>query len=320
MVWGAVTAAVANIAMGAISDRTRSRFGRRRPWIALGAVLTVLSYVGIWRSATPGQFVWAIIGFQLAFNVLMAPLSAVFAERVPLALRSTVSALMGLSYPLAVALGSSLMALGAAARAGAAGAAGRHSASRRRPVPDRFRRTRLERGSAEPSAPAGRGAGRGLRSVPIAQLRRRLDLPSADRDGIRPGQRLSALFHHRCGGVGRPHAGKRPRPADRRRLRRGRDRRRPGRPVRSAHPSSPARRLDRGGAPVRRDPRSGPDPVLDRRRGRLRRLWPGAGGLWLCRDGADGRRPAVAGEPGPRHGAEQSGGRPASGPGAPRRP
>ena len=112
MVWGAVTAAVANIVMGAISDRTRSRFGRRRPWIALGAVLTVLSYVGVWRSATPGQFVWAIIGFQLAFNVLMAPLSAVFAERVPLALRSTVSALMGLSYPLAVALGSSLMALG----------------------------------------------------------------------------------------------------------------------------------------------------------------------------------------------------------------
>ena len=85
MVWGAVTAAVANIAMGAISDRTRSRFGRRRPWIALGAVLTVLSYVGIWRSATPGQFVWAIIGFQLAFNVLMAPLSAVFAERALLA-------------------------------------------------------------------------------------------------------------------------------------------------------------------------------------------------------------------------------------------
>nr|WP_314529419.1 MFS transporter [uncultured Brevundimonas sp.] len=112
MVWGAITAAAANIVMGAISDRTRSRFGRRRPWIALGAVLTVLSYVGIWRSSTADQFVWAIIGFQLAFNVLMAPLSAVFAERVPLALRSTASALMGLSYPLAVALGSSLMALG----------------------------------------------------------------------------------------------------------------------------------------------------------------------------------------------------------------
>jgi len=112
MVWGALTAAVANIAMGAISDRTRSPFGRRRPWIALGAVLTVLSYVGIWRSSTPGEFVWALVGFQLAFNVLMAPLSAVFADRVPILLRSTVSAMLGLSYPLAVALGSSLMALG----------------------------------------------------------------------------------------------------------------------------------------------------------------------------------------------------------------
>jgi Na+/melibiose symporter-like transporter len=112
MVWGAITAAVANIAMGAISDRTRSRFGRRRPWIALGALLTVLSYVGIWRSSTPGEFVWAFVGFQLAFNVLMAPLAAVFADRVPISLRSTVSAMLGLSYPLAVALGSSLMALG----------------------------------------------------------------------------------------------------------------------------------------------------------------------------------------------------------------
>lgn len=112
MFWGALMAAGSNLAMGAISDRTRSRFGRRRPWIALGAVLTVLSYVGIWRSSTPGEFVWAVIGFQLAFNVLMAPLSAVFAERVPVALRSTVSAMLGLSYPLAVALGSSLMALG----------------------------------------------------------------------------------------------------------------------------------------------------------------------------------------------------------------
>lgn len=112
MVWGAITAAVANIAMGAISDRTRSRFGRRRPWIAIGALLTVLSYVGIWRSSTPSEFVWALVGFQLAFNVLMAPLSAVFADRVPILLRSTVSAMLGLSYPLAVALGSSLMALG----------------------------------------------------------------------------------------------------------------------------------------------------------------------------------------------------------------
>ncbi|KIC55742.1 hypothetical protein RM53_15130 [Brevundimonas nasdae] len=112
MFWGAITAAAANVVMGTISDRTTSPFGRRRPWIALGALLTILSYVGIWRSSTPAEFIWAFIGFQLAFNVLVAPLSAVFADRVPIALRSTVSAMLGLSYPLAVALGSALMALG----------------------------------------------------------------------------------------------------------------------------------------------------------------------------------------------------------------
>jgi Na+/melibiose symporter-like transporter len=112
MFWGALVAAASNLVIGALSDRTRSRFGRRRPWIAIGVVLTILSYVGLWKASTPGEFMWAVIGFQLAFNTLMAPLSAVFADRVPLALRSTISALLGLSYPLAVAVGSSLMALG----------------------------------------------------------------------------------------------------------------------------------------------------------------------------------------------------------------
>ncbi|MFN7108694.1 MAG: MFS transporter [Brevundimonas sp.] len=112
MFWGALVAAASNLIIGAISDRTRSRFGRRRPWIAIGVVLTILSYIGLWRASTPAEFIWAVVGFQLAFNTLMAPLSAVFADRVPLALRSTISALLGLSYPLAVALGSSLMALG----------------------------------------------------------------------------------------------------------------------------------------------------------------------------------------------------------------
>ena len=56
MFWGAITAAAANVLMGTISDRTTTRFGRRRPWIALGALLTVLSYVGIWRSSTPVSY------------------------------------------------------------------------------------------------------------------------------------------------------------------------------------------------------------------------------------------------------------------------
>lgn len=112
MFWGAITAAVSNVVVGALSDRTRSRFGRRRPWIAAGGVLIALSYVGIWRSQTPLQLTFAVVGFQAAFNVLMAPLLALFAERVSLGRRTTMSAILGVCYPLAVALGSGLMALG----------------------------------------------------------------------------------------------------------------------------------------------------------------------------------------------------------------
>lgn len=112
MFWGAVTAAISNVVVGALSDRTRSRFGRRRPWIAAGGVLIALSYVGIWRSQTPLQLTFAVVGFQAAFNVLMAPLLALFAERVSLGRRTTMSAILGVCYPLAVALGSGLMALG----------------------------------------------------------------------------------------------------------------------------------------------------------------------------------------------------------------
>ena len=39
---GAFVAMVANPVLGAFSDRTRGRFGRRRPWVQLGAVVSVL--------------------------------------------------------------------------------------------------------------------------------------------------------------------------------------------------------------------------------------------------------------------------------------
>ena len=41
--------AVTDPVMGFVSDNTRSRWGRRRPWIFLGAVLTGLSYVVMWQ-------------------------------------------------------------------------------------------------------------------------------------------------------------------------------------------------------------------------------------------------------------------------------
>lgn len=118
MFWGAATAAISNVAVGALSDRTRSRFGRRRPWLAAGALLMVVTYMGIAQSRSPLQLTLAVMAFQVAFNMMMAPMLALFAERVGLAQRTTMSALLGVCYPLAVAVGSGLMALGPATENG----------------------------------------------------------------------------------------------------------------------------------------------------------------------------------------------------------
>ena len=102
--YGCVAAGFGNILGGAISDRTRSRHGRRRPWIIVGAVL-------LW-SRTPFMMVVGLVCFQLAFNVLLAPLIALFADRVPDNRRGVMSAVLGMAYPLAVTMGSVIMAWG----------------------------------------------------------------------------------------------------------------------------------------------------------------------------------------------------------------
>ncbi|MBA4806630.1 MFS transporter [Brevundimonas sp.] len=110
--WGCMAAGGGNIIGGALSDRTRSRHGRRRPWIVVGAALTVCSYAFIQRSSTPLGLIGGLICFQLAFNVLLAPLIALFADRVPENRRSAMSAIMGMGYPVAAMIGSVVMAWG----------------------------------------------------------------------------------------------------------------------------------------------------------------------------------------------------------------
>lgn len=110
--WGCMAAGAGNILGGALSDRTRSRHGRRRPWILVGAILTVGSYALLHQSSSRLGFILALVGFQLAFNILLAPLLALFADRVPENRRSVMSAVMGMGYPLAAMVGSVVMAWG----------------------------------------------------------------------------------------------------------------------------------------------------------------------------------------------------------------
>ncbi|KRE21535.1 MFS transporter [Agromyces sp. Soil535] len=87
---------------GALSDRTASRWGRRRPWIAGGAIAFALSLVVLGFQTE----VWAIglawVVASIAFCVMTAALTATISDQVPVGQRGFVSGWM--SAPQAVGI------------------------------------------------------------------------------------------------------------------------------------------------------------------------------------------------------------------------
>ncbi|MGV9537969.1 MFS transporter [Streptosporangium sandarakinum] len=92
---GAVCTIIANPLFGAMSDRTRSRFGRRRPWIVGGALVCAASLAFLaWQESLAGLVVgWAVA--QLAFTAALAAAIATVPDQVPIRQRGKVSALAG---------------------------------------------------------------------------------------------------------------------------------------------------------------------------------------------------------------------------------
>lgn len=109
--WGALVAGVANIAAGALSDATRSRFGRRRPWILAGLTGAVVSYLLIMRAASVPGLVGGVLLFQACLNLLFGPLVALLADRVPPDQRGRVAAFLGLAPPAGAMAGALLAGL-----------------------------------------------------------------------------------------------------------------------------------------------------------------------------------------------------------------
>lgn len=96
---GAITAALAHLAFGALSDATSSRFGRRRPWIVGGWAATALSLVLVGLAQTPWQLLGAVVMLQLAVNALYAPLAAVLPDLVPDHQKGEAAAWAGVALP-----------------------------------------------------------------------------------------------------------------------------------------------------------------------------------------------------------------------------
>ncbi|MEV7608661.1 MFS transporter [Microbacterium sp. NPDC089320] len=86
MIAHGVLNAVLNPVVGALSDRIRTPWGRRIPWIGLGIVPLVLAFALVWMPPelpTAGLIVWFLIVvavYDIAFVVVVLNISALFPE------------------------------------------------------------------------------------------------------------------------------------------------------------------------------------------------------------------------------------------------
>src|SRR6202522_3640881 len=106
---GAIAALVGNPVFGALSDRTRSRFGRRRPYLVGGAVVgfAALALIGAASSLSMVLLGWCLA--QLAYNAVLAAMVAVVPDQIPSAQRGTVVGILGVCMPVGQIVGTFLV-------------------------------------------------------------------------------------------------------------------------------------------------------------------------------------------------------------------
>jgi MFS family permease len=106
---GALAALLGNPVFGALSDRTRSRFGRRRPYLLAGAAagLVALILIGTSRSLTVVLLGWCLA--QLAYNAALTAMVAIVADRIPVSQRGTVVGILGMCLPIGQIAGTFLV-------------------------------------------------------------------------------------------------------------------------------------------------------------------------------------------------------------------
>ncbi|MET1020550.1 MAG: MFS transporter, partial [Microterricola sp.] len=90
---------------GALSDRTTSRFGRRRPWIATGTLLFAASLVALGFQTELFGIALCWIIASTGFCVLTAALTATISDQVPVGQRGYVSGWMSAPQAVGTILG-----------------------------------------------------------------------------------------------------------------------------------------------------------------------------------------------------------------------
>jgi MFS family permease len=106
---GAIVALVSNPIFGALSDSTRSRFGRRRPWLVGGVLCGCASLAVIGLAPTINIVLLGWCAAQLAFNAVLAAMVAIVPDRIPPVQRGTVVGILGVCMPVGQITGTFLV-------------------------------------------------------------------------------------------------------------------------------------------------------------------------------------------------------------------
>ena len=102
---GAITSALGTVIGGTLSDRTRSRIGKRSPWLIGSSLLAAIALAGtgLTHSLIVIGICYAL--FQAGIGTWVAALSALVPDRVPAGSIGTASAFAGFGYLLGQTIG-----------------------------------------------------------------------------------------------------------------------------------------------------------------------------------------------------------------------
>lgn len=105
-----ITGVIAQPIVGALSDRTTLRFGRRRTWIVIGVILSVLTLLTLANAHSVVALASEVAVYGFVMGMILSPTLAIIPDRVPVRQRATVSAFVGLAQPLGIVIGVILIA------------------------------------------------------------------------------------------------------------------------------------------------------------------------------------------------------------------
>lgn len=103
LILSALAASIAHVAAGHWSDRWMARHGSRRVPVTVGLALLGLSYGALAGAGTIAGLAVAVVVFQIALNLMFAPLGALLADHVEDRSKGVVAAWLTLALPLSIA-------------------------------------------------------------------------------------------------------------------------------------------------------------------------------------------------------------------------